>query len=357
MQRLLLPLATLSIILSGCGPQDSDGDYLLDDFELAIGTDPELADSDGDGFTDTTEYLQYFDPNDEDDFPYTGAYPRLPLPDDIDDEGWDVGEVTRDWDADDSEDQHSEIVNIHKFYGNVVVLDIAAEWCAPCREAAPAAEQEYQDLKDRGFVVINILLDGLSQTEEPDLNRWTEDLSLTFPVIGDHDQTIVSHYIEGQSFGIPNFTVLDRELNIRARQINPVDWDLIYELMEEDPPEVEWPLPANAAEIRTELGLTTLAVDYIVPGEGIPEAQGSANLGGNGGADDAGDAGAGDDTSGSDGGNEASEEVVPGRYAGPPFGGAGSGAASCTLNGGSSRTGLLSLALMLAGLLGLRRRP
>ncbi len=351
MQRLLLTLVSLPLLLVGCGPRDTDEDYLLDDFEIAIGTNPELADSDGDGFSDTEEYLQYFDPTDEDDFPYTGGYPRLPLPAEIDDEGWDVGEVSHDWDSDDSEDQHEEAVNIHKFYGNVVVIDIAAEWCGPCRQAAPEAEQEYQDFIDRGFVVINILLDGLSQSEEPDLDRWTEDLELTFPVVGDHDQSIASNYIASSgSFGIPNFSILDRELNIRAKQINPVDWELVGELLDEDPPQVDWPLPENADEIRAELGISITAstADYIVPGEGIPEASGGANLNGGGGASTTDGPETGGEVS-----NEAAEAVVPGEYAGPPFGGAGSG---CAVAANSSSTGLVSLALVLVGMLGLRRR-
>jgi len=352
MQRSLLAAAALiTFVLSGCGPQDTDEDYLLDDFEIAIGTNPELADSDGDGFTDTEEYLQYFDPMDEEDFPYTGGYPRLPIPNEIEDEGWDVGEVTRDWDADDSQDQHGETVNIHKFYGSVIVLDIAAEWCGPCREAAPEAEQEYQDIKDRGFAVVNILLDGLSQDSEPELDRWTEDLGLTFPVIGDHDQSIASNYVQqGQSFGIPNFTILDRNLNIQARQINPIDWELVGELLDEDPPEVEWPLPENAEEIRAELGITKLEVDYIVPGEGIPEASGGANIGGGGGSTSE----TTDDTSGTESsGNDASESVAPGRYAGPPFGGAGSG---CSLATSTPSTGLTTLlALLFMSIVGTRR--
>ena len=257
MQRLLLALLSLSFVLAGCDDpnKDSDGDLLTDQFEIAIGSNPELADSDGDGFTDTEEYLQYFDATDPDDFPYTGGYPRLPLPSGIEDDGWEVGDVTEDWDEDDSEDQHGEIVNIHKFYGNVVVLDIAAEWCGPCRTAAPEAEEEYQEFIDRGFIVINLLLDGMSQTEPPDPDRWIEDLDLTFPVIADNDMNISGNYIESGPYSIPTFTILDRGLNIRARQINPVDWDLVDDLLEEPRPTVAYLMPDNAAELYAELGL------------------------------------------------------------------------------------------------------
>lgn len=41
---------------------DSDGDGLLDSFELSIGTDPNAADTDGDGLTDGQEFLVDLDP-------------------------------------------------------------------------------------------------------------------------------------------------------------------------------------------------------------------------------------------------------------------------------------------------------
>jgi len=366
MQRLLVALASLSFVLTGCGPKDTDGDYLLDEFEIAIGTNPELADSDGDGFTDTTEYLQYFDPNDEEDFPYTGLYPRLPLPDEIDGEGWEEEDVSNDWEPDDSADQYDEAVNIHKFYGNVVLLDIAAEWCGPCRDAAPAANDEYHDLKEQGFIVINLLLDGKSQTEAPDPERWIEELELddSFPVVGDQDQAIAANYIDSSdgSFSIPNFTILDRELKIQRKYItgglSDQEWDLIDDLLDEDPPQVEWPLPENADEIRAELGLTTLSVDYIVPGEGIPEAAGGASVDGSGGAsagDDTDSAGGADTTGGGDNATAPSEIAEPGVYGGPPFGGAGDGCSS-SMAASSSSASLLSLVFLLAGALGLRRR-
>jgi hypothetical protein len=51
-------------------PLDTDGDGLIDEDERNIyGTDPNLADSDGDGFADGTEVSQGFDPSDPDSQP------------------------------------------------------------------------------------------------------------------------------------------------------------------------------------------------------------------------------------------------------------------------------------------------
>ncbi len=52
---------------------DSDGDQIPDFLEAQIGSDPNLADSDGDGFADGEEYQQSANPLSEDDLPGAGA--------------------------------------------------------------------------------------------------------------------------------------------------------------------------------------------------------------------------------------------------------------------------------------------
>ncbi len=107
------------------GSLDTDGDELDDQFEAAIGTDPESDDTDGDGFSDSEEYLNYFDPDDEMDFPRAGEYPRHARPGDLEGEGTDVGEILLDFVR---VDQYNEEISLHEFYGNVVVIGVGADW-------------------------------------------------------------------------------------------------------------------------------------------------------------------------------------------------------------------------------------
>lgn len=221
---------------------DSDGDGLGDNFEEWLDTDPQDEDSDGDGYDDGDEYLSYFLPTDSADFPYVGGYPRGPFRDDLDGEGWSEGDITDNWTAD---DRWGQELHLHRFYGNVVVIEMAAEWCGPCRAAAEGLEDEYQDRKDDGFVVIQLLIDGLDFDSPPDPDRWANDFDLTLPVLDDGQMNVSQHYAPTGSFGIPNFTVLDRELVIQDwfQEGGNINWSLVDSLLDEPAPEVDWPIP------------------------------------------------------------------------------------------------------------------
>ena len=105
--------------------RDSDGDGLTDAFEESIGTLPNNADTDGDGFEDGEEHLNYFYANDSSDFPYAGDYPRGPLPSTISGQSWSEGTVSHNWTL---VDQWGEELQLHRFYGNVIVVELAADW-------------------------------------------------------------------------------------------------------------------------------------------------------------------------------------------------------------------------------------
>ena len=54
----------------------------------------------------------------------------------------------------------------------------------------------------------------------------------------------------------PNFTVIDRDHIVRGNGLlATAAFELADELLDEDRPEVEWPLPENADELRELLGL------------------------------------------------------------------------------------------------------
>lgn len=45
--------------------------------------------------------------------------------------------------------------------GNVVLVNVWATWCAPCREEMPALVKVYREFRDRGFSLVLVSTDGV----------------------------------------------------------------------------------------------------------------------------------------------------------------------------------------------------
>jgi hypothetical protein len=104
---------------------DTDGDGLMDSEEKALGTDPNEADSDGDGWDDGEEVDGNTDPLKKNDHPYTGGWAIGDCRDDLDGEGFAVGDIVEGFAL---TDQHGENVRIHDFCDREVLLVSAAFW-------------------------------------------------------------------------------------------------------------------------------------------------------------------------------------------------------------------------------------
>jgi len=289
--RLSLTLMIVPVLLAGCVPDpDPDGDLLTTEFEESIGTDPENADTDGDGFEDGEEYVNYFSPTKDDDFPYTNAdYPRGPLPssdawdalrDEADDDmgrGWDVDEFTKSFAG---VDQYGDSLLLKRFYGEVILIDVSAEWCPPCRAAALTFEEEWHEMIGEGVMFFTVLGDGLSDgTNDADADRWSQwptgeldggshpyglpsnyggeiGPAITSAILEDglNDDTAqeISRPWLDQTNSFPSFILIDRNHVITTVQGgtsgDPVG--VAAEMAAEARPEVDYPLPENVDDIR-----------------------------------------------------------------------------------------------------------
>jgi peroxiredoxin len=262
MHRSLSLLAALCLVpLVACENPDPDEDGLSTEFERAFGTNPEVADTDNDGFDDALEILTYFSPRDADDFPYEGGFSRGPLmrkaewDDYTEDDGWGVDDITRNWTL---TDQHGGEIQLKRFYGNVILIDLSSEWCGPCRMTAETLDEEYLDRKDDGFVVIQLLLDGLTMGDRaPQGDRWIDEFGITFPLLEDGDFEAAERYLPAGSYAIPNYTLIDRQHRIHTwyKSGGEPPWDDIDALLAEDRPEVDYSLPDNAEELYELHGL------------------------------------------------------------------------------------------------------
>lgn len=78
-------------------------------------------------------------------------------------------------------DANSTLVSLSSFKGKVVLLDFWASWCGPCRARNPSQVKLYNELKDKGFVILGVSLDT-------DLSAWKKAIlkdKINYPQLND----------------------------------------------------------------------------------------------------------------------------------------------------------------------------
>lgn len=105
------------------------------------------------------------------------------------------------------------------FKGKVVLLNIWASWCVPCREEMPALDKLETELGGKDFAVVAVNIDKggpdkargfLAETGATHLGLYTDPTSKLFAVL--------------KTVGMPTTLVLDRDGKEIGRLIGPGDW-------------------------------------------------------------------------------------------------------------------------------------
>jgi peroxiredoxin len=115
-------------------------------------------------------------------------------------------------------DLAGQAVRLSAYRGRVVLVNLWATWCPPCREEIPSLQKLYDRLKDRGFMLLAVSQD---ETGLDTLRPCVEQMKMTFPVLVDPERDV------GRKFGVwgyPESFLVDREGRIVERVIGPRDW-------------------------------------------------------------------------------------------------------------------------------------
>jgi len=104
------------------------------------------------------------------------------------------------------------------YKGKVVLLNIWATWCNPCREEMPSMEQLYQNMKGKPFEILAVSIDTRGSK---DVEPFVKKLGLTFPVLLDSDKKVNNMY---QATGVPETFIIDKNGIVRQHILGPVNW-------------------------------------------------------------------------------------------------------------------------------------
>ena len=109
---------------------------------------------------------------------------------------------------------------IEDYRGKVVLLNIWATWCPPCRVEMPSMERLHRKLAaNPDFRLVAVSVDEEDSTV---VNKFVKDMGLTFEILHDQDGSIRQLY---QTTGVPESFVIDRDGVIVKKVIGAADWD------------------------------------------------------------------------------------------------------------------------------------
>lgn len=94
--------------------------------------------------------------------------------------------------------------------GKVVLMNIWATWCPPCREETPELVALYNQYKDRGLVILGVSVD---EQGESVVRPFVKEFNISYPIYIDEDNTVMDKY--GPVMGIPTSYLIDKKGYIR----------------------------------------------------------------------------------------------------------------------------------------------
>ena len=105
------------------------------------------------------------------------------------------------------------------YEGKVVLLNVWATWCEPCKVEMPSIEKLHREFGPQGLAVIAVSVDDAGM--ETRIRDFASELGITFEVLHDPTRRTSTSY---QIAGYPETFIIGREGTIRKKVIGAADW-------------------------------------------------------------------------------------------------------------------------------------
>ncbi len=112
--------------------------------------------------------------------------------------------------------------------GKVVLLNVWATWCAPCRWEMPSMQRLHESIDDDDFAIVAVSIDAEAGEADAfgrvggDIDGFMAENGLTFTVWHDPPGSIQRIY---QTTGVPESFVIGRDGVIYKKVAGPTEWD------------------------------------------------------------------------------------------------------------------------------------
>jgi cytochrome c biogenesis protein CcmG, thiol:disulfide interchange protein DsbE len=116
-------------------------------------------------------------------------------------------------------DGTNRVKTLDDYKGKVVVLNIWATWCEPCKVEMPSFELLNRVFTGTDLRVVGVSIDDAVGADS--VRNYAHDFALTFDILLDSLHTIDRDY---QVTGYPETFVIARDGTIRKKWIGPANW-------------------------------------------------------------------------------------------------------------------------------------
>ncbi|HEX7052077.1 MAG TPA: TlpA disulfide reductase family protein [Longimicrobiales bacterium] len=121
-----------------------------------------------------------------------------------------------------------DTVSLRSLRGRVVLLNVWATWCPPCRWEMPALNHVYRELHDQGLEVVAVSVDaapgGIEALSAADgsVRKLVDKWGLDFDVLLDPQARVQRLF--GVT-GLPTTFIIGRDGEIVGKVLGPLPWD------------------------------------------------------------------------------------------------------------------------------------
>lgn len=110
-------------------------------------------------------------------------------------------------------------VSLSDYRGKVVLVNIWATWCPPCRAETPSLEKLYQRFKsDDKFKLLAVSIDEAGGSA---IRPFMKRNHLNFPVLVDRNQSIMGLY---GATGVPETFIVRKDGSVDSHFVGAYDW-------------------------------------------------------------------------------------------------------------------------------------
>ena len=112
---------------------------------------------------------------------------------------------------------NGDTVSLAAHRGKVVLLNVWATWCHPCRDEIPELQAIHVKYQPRGLELIGVSVD--SDGSDDAIRSFMTDFRMTYPVWRDPDERVSSQFLV---VGVPATFLIDRDGVLRWRKTGPI---------------------------------------------------------------------------------------------------------------------------------------